>query len=392
MALNGSEQSGNTVNPATTAALAGKSDVGHTHVIGNVTGLQSALNAKADTASLGSAAYQASGAFAAAVHTHAIADVTGLQTALNAKADASALTTTNGTVAALQTTVAGKADASALTTTNGNVASNTANIATNTSSISALTTTVSGKANTAHTHVAADITNFNAAVDARIPAQAVTSVNGKTGAVALAEADIPNLVTDLAAKQAGPLTGDVTTSGAAATIAANAVTTAKINAAAVTYAKIQNVSAQYNLLGRQSSGAGVVEEIPVSAVGLAVAAAASNAAIRSLLNVQYYSGTTLRAGLKVFTTSVVISGGNAVFQLTDTLLSGGTARFANVDITSAQLSVFSTTALYFFSLPVLSNGGKTLTVGVTQLSSVLGILTLATAANGLTCNLTISGD
>jgi hypothetical protein len=44
-------------------------------------------------------------------------------------------------------------------------------------------------------------------------------------------------------------------------LASNAVTTAKINDDAVTYAKIQNVSATNRLLGRDSTGAGVIEEI-----------------------------------------------------------------------------------------------------------------------------------
>lgn len=59
------------------------------------------------------------------------------------------------------------------------------------------------------------------------------------------------------------LTGDVTTSGGVATtIAANAVTTAKILDANVTLAKIVNVSAASKLLGRGSAaGAGVPQEI-----------------------------------------------------------------------------------------------------------------------------------
>jgi len=94
----------------------------------------------------------------------------------------------------------------------------------------------------------------------------------------------------------GNLTGDVTSSNRATTIANNAVTTAKINADAVTgakiadnaidsehytdgsidtahigddqvtYAKIQNVSATNVVLGRDSSGAGVIEEISASSL------------------------------------------------------------------------------------------------------------------------------
>lgn len=61
-------------------ALDGKQAAGsyaaavHTHVIGDVTGLQSALDGK-----------QAAGSYAAAVHTHVISDVTGLQAALDGK-------------------------------------------------------------------------------------------------------------------------------------------------------------------------------------------------------------------------------------------------------------------------------------------------------------------
>lgn len=64
------------------------------------------------------------------------------------------------------------------------------------------------------------------------------------------------------------LTGDVTAgpgSGSqAATIANNAVTTAKVLNANITYAKIQDISATDRLLGRDTAAAGVIEEIAVS--------------------------------------------------------------------------------------------------------------------------------
>lgn len=49
----------------------------------------------------------------------------------------------------------------------------------------------------------------------------------------------------------------------------------------VTYAKMQNVSAQYRLLGRSSSGAGDVEEVASSANVFTMLGSANNAAIRS---------------------------------------------------------------------------------------------------------------
>lgn len=73
---------------------------------------------------------------------------------------------------------------------------------------------------------------------------------------------------DAAAAGINQLTGDVTAgpgSGSqAATIANDAVTTAKILDDNVTYAKIQNVSATDRLLGRDTAAAGNIEEISVS--------------------------------------------------------------------------------------------------------------------------------
>jgi hypothetical protein len=63
----------------------------HSHTIANVTGLQTALDAKQASGSYAltghnhSGVYQPAGSYAAATHGHVIADVTGLQTALDAK-------------------------------------------------------------------------------------------------------------------------------------------------------------------------------------------------------------------------------------------------------------------------------------------------------------------
>ena len=70
--------SGYATTTALTQGLAGKANASHTHEISNVTGLQGALNAKADTTSV-----------AAKTHTHAISDVTNLQTTLDGKAASS---------------------------------------------------------------------------------------------------------------------------------------------------------------------------------------------------------------------------------------------------------------------------------------------------------------
>jgi hypothetical protein len=87
----------------------------------------------------------------------------------------------------------------------------------------------------------------------------VTGIGAFSGALSAS-----NLSGTNSGDQTITLTGDVTGSGTgsfAATIAANAVTTAKIANSAVSYAKVQNVSATSKLLGRASAGAGVIEEL-----------------------------------------------------------------------------------------------------------------------------------
>lgn len=104
------------------------------------------------------------------------------------------------------------------------------------------------------------------------------------------------------------LTGAVTAgpgSGSqAASIAAGAVTTAKIGNSNVTYAKIQNVSASDRLLGRDSAGAGVIEEIPVTS-GLEFTAGpglrlSTQARTRQITVIIDGGGSAIATGLKVF--------------------------------------------------------------------------------------------
>lgn len=97
------------------AALAGKSDTGHTHSQSDVTGLSTSLAGKADS-----------------THSHAQSDITGLASALAGKADSSH-THVQGDVTGLAAALAGKSD-------------------------------------TGHTHTAANITDFDTAADARVAA------------------------------------------------------------------------------------------------------------------------------------------------------------------------------------------------------------------------------
>lgn len=124
------------------------------------------------------------------------------------------------------------------------------------------------------------------------------------------------------------LTGTVTSSGNLTLGGTLAVATANIDDDAVTYAKIQNVSATNRILGRDSSGAGVIEEI-------------TPANLRTMLNVA--DGSTANAG------TVTSVGGGA--GLTGTVTSSGdlavgagtgiTVNANDVAITAAQTGITS---------------------------------------------------
>lgn len=67
------------------AADARYAAIAHSQAIASVTGLQAALDAKADSGHTHGGVYQPAGSYAAQTHGHAISDVTGLQTALDGK-------------------------------------------------------------------------------------------------------------------------------------------------------------------------------------------------------------------------------------------------------------------------------------------------------------------
>ena len=89
-------------------------------------------------------------------------------------------------------------------------------------------------------------------------------------------------------------------SSGSVTIADDSISTAKIVDDAVTYAKIQNVTATDKILGRSSSGAGVVEEISCTSAGRALLDDADAAAQRTTLglvigtDVQAYDADTAK--------------------------------------------------------------------------------------------------
>jgi len=165
---------------AVTTGLASKSDTGHTHTQGQVTGLTADLAGKAAT-----------------VHTHAQADVTGLTGALDGKAN-TAHSHAQSDVTGLADALDDKADAAHVHAQ---------------ADVTGLTAALAGKAATAHTHATADVTGLDAALAGKA-ATAHTHIIGDTTGLSAA---LAALATKPTVRSAYITTGDVAlpdTSGA----------------------------------------------------------------------------------------------------------------------------------------------------------------------------------
>lgn len=84
----------------------------------------------------------------------------------------------------------------------------------------------------------------------------------------------------------------------------------------IDYSEIQNISATDKVLGRSSSGAGVVEEITCTSTGRAVIASASNAALLSTIGAEPAANITSSArtalGIAVGSAGGVVTNGGAL--------------------------------------------------------------------------------
>ncbi len=252
---------------AATSATTDFAAASHTHTISNITNLQTTLDNKVDdsqisafgltlvddadataartTLGLGSAATQASTAFAAASHTHAISDVTNLQTTLDGKAASShthsASDINSGTLA-----VARGGTGTSTAPTNGQLLIGNGTGFT-------LANLVAGSSNITITNSAGAIT-----IDAATEAAEVSAV-----------------------LQDG-IYGDIEIASGALNIRDNIIVTGNIADDQVTFAKLQNIATN-KLLGRSTAGSGNVEEIDLTAAGRALLDDADATAQRTTL-------------------------------------------------------------------------------------------------------------
>lgn len=85
--------------------------------------------------------------------------------------------------------------------------------------------------------------------------------------------------------------------------------------------------------------------------------------------------------------------GGVTFYITDDGTSSGNAVFTNVYADSIAVTIYGNSGNYQPYSPAVAGDKKSVTVTISQLTSILGILTFnSSAANGIDCRLYVMGD
>jgi hypothetical protein len=312
-----------------------RTPVAHTHEILDINGLQTALDNKLDdsqattfgldllndanaaaartTLQLGSAAQSAATDFATAAHTHIINDVTGLQTALNNKLDDNQAGAFGLLILNDETAAEARTTLELGTAAQSNVGDfATAGHIHSIGNVTGLQTALDNKSAIGHTHSTADITSGTLSVARGGTGVSATptagqllignntgftlanllpgtniAINNTPGGITISQVGEP-VAPDLVL-QSGTY-GDINVSGNTWTVVNNAISGSKIANDAVTFGKIQNINTN-TVLGRATAGTGDVEEITVTAAGRALLDDADAAAQRTTLGAAAASHT-----------------------------------------------------------------------------------------------------
>lgn len=125
----------------------------------------------------------------------------------------------------------------------------------------------------------------------------------------------------------------------------------------------------------------------------AVAYAGDLATYNSTRRKAYVSGVLKQDSFIYASKAVTVSGGGITFYITSDGTSGGVAVFNNVYADSIAINVYGSAGNYQAYSPTVSGDKKSITATISQLTSVIGILTFnSSAASGIDCRLYVMGD
>lgn len=236
-----------------------------------------------------------------------------------------------------------------------------------------------------HTHVVADITDFNSAVNVLAQAKIDALVNGAPAALDTLKEISDRLATDESAVTAliSSLSGYVTTSALSTTLSGY-VSTSALTSALASYATTAALTS--GLAGKANlSHTHAIADV-------------TNLQTALDSKMQFYVDGVLKPGARMVSAQATVASGNAVFQLTTDGTAGGTSLFpnGNVYLNSLNLTAVEGTNPHCFGTPALSNSNKTLTVPVNKSATVvvlaISVLGATMAANGSVVQMSVVGD